>query len=45
MAPNGCFVSCDNEGDIVAASRTAGKEEMIQFGINCCKLIWSSFID
>nr|CAB3247105.1 protein FRG1 [Phallusia mammillata] len=30
MAPNGCFVSCNSEGDLVATSRSAGSEEIIQ---------------
>lgn len=30
MAPNGCFMSLDSEGDFIASSRTAGTDEIIK---------------
>nr|XP_009857683.1 protein FRG1 [Ciona intestinalis] len=30
MASNGCFINCNDEGDIVATSRSAGSEELVQ---------------
>ena len=36
MAPNGCFVGCNEEGDLEATSRTAGADEMMQvMGLGC----------
>ncbi|XP_056415249.1 protein FRG1 [Hyla sarda] len=34
MASNSCFVGCNDEGDLVAQSKTAGEDEMIK--IRCC---------
>ena len=30
MAPNGCFMSLNSEGDFIASSRTAGTDEFVQ---------------
>ena len=34
MACNSCFVSCNDDGEIVATSTKAGVEEMIKVGNN-----------
>jgi len=34
LAPNNCFVGCDDEGDIVATARSAGKDNYIKVSFN-----------